>query len=247
MQTGFTVWFTGLPSSGKSTLARMLEPVIEQRGLKVNVFDGDEVRENLSKGLGFSKEDRDTNIRRIAYVAGLVSRHGGVAITCAISPYQEIRKEARRNIGRFVEVFVHCPVETCIERDVKGLYKKALSGEIKNFTGVSDPYEDPVAPEVVVDTHLESPEESLAKIVGTLEKLGYLPSPEFTGLTRVPIPTYIVEAIERRIGDGPSMSVSHYITRLLDQVLNEPVKAVVTSQQREAILGRLKVLGYMEK
>src|SRR5579885_2139717 len=142
METGFTIWLTGLSGAGKSTLARGLAPALRERGRRVEVLDGDEVRENLSKGLGFSKEDRDTNIRRIAYVAKLVSRSGGVAITAAISPYRAIRDEARGNIGRFVEVFVRCPLDVLVQRDTKGLYAKALRGEIAQFTGVSDPYEE---------------------------------------------------------------------------------------------------------
>ena len=171
---GFTIWFTGLPSSGKSTLARMLEAEIEKKGKHVEVLDGDEVRLRLSKGLGFSKEDRDENIRRISYVANVITRCGCVAITCAISPYKSIRQEARSEIGNFVEIFVKCDVEECIRRDVKGLYKKALSGEIKNFTGISDPYEEPDNPEIIVDTAVESPQESLARIIDGLEKLEYL-------------------------------------------------------------------------
>jgi len=173
---GFTVWFTGLPSSGKSTLARMLENVLKERGFHVEVLDGDEVRLRLSKGLGFSKEDRDENIRRIAYVAKVVTRCGAVAITCAISPYREIRNEAREEIGRFVEVYVKCDLEECIRRDVKGLYKKAIKGEIKNFTGISDPYEEPLNPEIVVETHKETPQESLDKIINGLIGLGYVPA-----------------------------------------------------------------------
>ncbi len=171
---GFTVWFTGLPSSGKSTLARMLEKVLNDMDFHVEVLDGDEVRLRLSKGLGFSKEDRDENIRRISFVANIVTRCGGVAITCAISPYREIRNEARREIGRFVEVYVNCLLEECIKRDLKGLYKKALSGEIKNFTGISDPYEEPQNPEIAVETHKETQEESLRKIVSGLIRLGYI-------------------------------------------------------------------------
>lgn len=171
---GFTIWFTGLPSSGKSTLARMLEAEIENKGKHVEVLDGDEVRLRLSKGLGFSKEDRDENIRRISYVANVITRCGCVAITCAISPYKAIRQEAREEIGNFVEIFVKCEVEECIRRDVKGLYKKALSGEIKNFTGISDPYEEPDNPEILVNTTFESPQESLARIIDGLEKLKYL-------------------------------------------------------------------------
>ncbi len=246
MQRGFTVWFTGLPSSGKSTLARMLEPVIQQRGRHVEVFDGDEVRLRLSKGLGFSKEDRDENIRRISYCARLVTNSGGVAITCAISPYEEIRREARQEIERFVEVFVRCPVEKCIERDVKGLYKKALNGEIPNFTGVSDPYEEPGNPEIVVDSHLESHEESLEKIVRGLEKLGYLSPAGFSGVTEVPVPTYVYQEIERRLIGSDSGDVPRYVTNLLMKSLGEPEEMLVTSEQRQEILGRLKDLGYLD-
>jgi len=171
---GFTIWFTGLSGAGKSTLARALETALSERQRHVEVLDGDEVRENLSKGLGFSKEDRDTNIRRIAYVARLVSRSGGVAITAAISPYRSVRDEARDLIGNFVEVFVRCPLDVLVKRDVKGLYAKALRGEIKQFTGVSDPYEEPLSPEVVVETDVESIEESCRKILNKLEALGYL-------------------------------------------------------------------------
>ncbi len=172
---GFTLWFTGLPSSGKSTLARRVEEILLERGMNVEVLDGDEVRENLSKGLGFSKEDRDTNIRRIGFVAKLLARNGVVAITAAISPYRDVRDEMRRAIGRFVEVYVECPIDVLKERDVKGLYKKALAGEIKHFTGVDDPYEPPLKPEVVVHSDREGVDESVARIVGTLEVLGYIP------------------------------------------------------------------------
>jgi adenylyl-sulfate kinase len=175
---GFTLWFTGLSGSGKSTLARKVEEILLERGMNVEVLDGDEVRENLSKGLGFSKEDRDTNIRRIGYVARLLSRNGAVAITAAISPYRAIRDEVRSKIDRFVEVYVECPIEVLTERDVKGLYKKALAGEIKNFTGISDPYEPPVKPEVAVNSATETEDESAAKIIKTLEVLDYIPKDE---------------------------------------------------------------------
>lgn len=246
MQKGFTVWFTGLPSSGKSTLARMLEPVIQQRGFHVEVFDGDEVRLRLSKGLGFSKADRDENIRRIAYCARLVTNSGGVAITCAISPYRAIRDEARREIGRFVEVFVRCPLETCVERDVKGLYKKALRGEIPNFTGISDPYEEPLTPEIIVDSHLETQEQSLKKIVRGLEQLGYIAPEGFSGVTPVPIPTYLYQEIERRLVGSDSADVPRYVTNLLMKSLSEPEEPMLTSQQREEILVRLRDLGYLD-
>src|SRR5436853_6151835 len=145
-QKGFTLWFTGLSGSGKSTLSCMVEEELRQRGLRVEVLDGDVVRTNLSKGLGFSKEDRDTNIRRIGFVCHLLSRNGVAAIAAAISPYREVRDEVRQMIGDFVEVYVRCPVDVCASRDVKGLYAKAMAGEIPGFTGVSDPYEEPLNP-----------------------------------------------------------------------------------------------------
>jgi adenylyl-sulfate kinase len=169
-----TIWFTGLPSSGKSTLAEMLEKELRKLGRGVEILDGDVVRTNLSKGLTFSKEDRDINIRRIGFVCHLLSRNGTFAISAAISPYRSVREENRELIGDFVEVFVNCPVEECIKRDVKGLYKKALAGEISTFTGVSDPYEEPTNPEVEVFSHTEEPEESLKKILAKLVELGYL-------------------------------------------------------------------------
>ena len=172
---GFTVWLTGLPSSGKSTLARMLQRELDEAGLAVEVLDGDEIRQRLAKGLGFSKEDRDENIRRIAYVAKLLTRVGGVAITAAISPYRESRERARAEIGNFVEVYVNCPLQVCMQRDVKGLYAKALQGEITNFTGISDPYEPPMQPDVIVHTDRESHEASLSKILEQLVALNFLP------------------------------------------------------------------------
>lgn len=169
-----TIWFTGLPSSGKSTISVLVEKEIGSRGRNVEVLDGDVVRTNLSKGLGFSKEDRDTNIKRIGFVCHLLTRNGAFAISAAISPYREIRDEVREMIGDFVEVFVDCPLEVCIKRDVKGLYKKAISGEIKEFTGISDPYEEPLNPEITVKTGDETPQESATKIIVKLEELGYL-------------------------------------------------------------------------
>ena len=175
MSDGFIVWFTGLSGAGKSTLAAMLSAELRKRGVRVEVLDGDEVRTHLSKGLGFSKEDRDTNIRRIGFVAKLVARAGACAITAAISPYREIRDEQRAASPRFVEVYCSCSIPALTDRDAKGLYKKALAGEIKHFTGIDDPYEPPVDPEVTVDTEKESKEESLSKILMTLEELGYIP------------------------------------------------------------------------
>ena len=181
MAKGFTLWFTGLSGSGKSTLAERLRDVLLERGLKVEVLDGDVVRQNLSKGLGFSKEDRDTNIRRIGFVCDLLTRNDVVAISAAISPYKAIRDENRKMIGRFVEVYCECDINTLKDRDPKGLYEKALNGEIKNFTGVSDPYEAPDKPEVIVDTSAEDIETSLNKIIGTLEQLGYIPAGDGRG------------------------------------------------------------------
>jgi len=179
MDKAFTLWFTGLSGAGKSTLSAPVADQLRAAGLKVEVLDGDEVRTHLSKGLGFSKEDRDINIRRIGWVAKTLSRHGVVAITAAISPYRDTRDQVRREVtavgAGFVEVFVRCPVDVLAERDVKGLYRKALAGEIKNFTGVSDPYEEPSSPDIVVDTSRENIDESVSKILAKLRELGYLP------------------------------------------------------------------------
>ena len=173
-EKGFTVWFTGLPSAGKSTLAELLAVKLQERGHGVEVLDGDVVRRHLCKGLGFSKEDRDENIRRIGFVCGLLTRHGAAAIAAAISPYRAIRDEVRSSVGNFVEVYVKTSVETCIQRDVKGLYKRALAGEIKGFTGVDDPYEPPLKPELSIETEKESPQQSVAQILRGLEDLGYV-------------------------------------------------------------------------
>jgi adenylyl-sulfate kinase len=174
MEDGVTVWFTGLSGAGKSTLATLLKERLQGMGRRVELLDGDEVRKNLSSGLGFSKADRDANIRRIAFVAKLLTRNGVIAITAAISPYREIRDEARREIGNFVEVFVDCPLEVCEQRDVKGLYKKARTGEIAHFTGISDPYESPANPEVHLHTDRENPGQDVEIILTKLADLGYL-------------------------------------------------------------------------
>jgi adenylyl-sulfate kinase len=174
---GFTIWFTGLSGAGKSTISAIIERGLRAAGAKVEVLDGDIVRTHLSKGLGFSKEDRDINIRRIGFVAEMLSRHGVIAIVAAISPYREVRDEVRSRIGNFVEVYVECPIDVLAERDVKGLYKKALAGEIASFTGVSDPYEPPLRPEVVVNSSLETPAQSAAKIWATLEDKGLVSFP----------------------------------------------------------------------
>ena len=174
---GFTLWMTGLSGSGKSTLAERLVPIFDARGHSVELLDGDVIRTHLSKGLGFSKEDRDTNILRIGWVANRLSAHGAAVITSAISPYKAVRDEVRSGMPeRFVEVFVSCSVEECARRDTKGLYERAFRGEIQNFTGVSDPYEPPESAEIVVDTERHSIEECLELIVARLVELGHLPA-----------------------------------------------------------------------
>jgi adenylylsulfate kinase len=179
-QRGFTLWFTGLSGAGKTTVAEIVERELKERGLRVEVLDGDIVRTNLSKGLGFSREDRNVNVLRIGFVANLLTRNGVAVIVSAISPYKEARDQVRRRIIDFVEVFVDVPLEVAAERDVKGLYKKAFAGEISQFTGVSDPYEPPVAPDLVLKTDEETPAESARKVIEKLEFYGYLwsPSPE---------------------------------------------------------------------
>jgi len=172
MHKGFTVWFTGMSGAGKSTISGLLEERSRRLGARVEVLDGDVVRTHLSRGLGFGKADRDENIRRIGFVCELLSRNGVIAIVAAISPYRAVREEVRGRIANFVEVYVECPVEVLSARDVKGLYKKALAGEISQFTGITDPYEPPAAPEVTVHSSQETPVESLERIWATLEHLG---------------------------------------------------------------------------
>lgn len=176
-ERGFTLWFTGLSGAGKTTIAEIVEREIRSRNRQVEVLDGDIVRTNLSKGLGFSREDRITNVLRIGFVANLLTRNGVAVVISAISPYKETRDQVRRRIVDFVEVFVDAPLEVCAERDVKGLYKKAYSGEIPEFTGVSDPYEPPAAPEITLKTAEETPQESARRVIEKLEFLGYLPTP----------------------------------------------------------------------
>jgi adenylylsulfate kinase len=174
LKRGFTIWFTGLSGAGKTTLSRLVEAELRERGFPVEVLDGDVVRQNLSQGLGFSKADRDTNIRRIAFVSKVLTRNNVVTLVAAISPYREVREEARKEIGSFVEAYVKCPLEICMARDAKGLYKKALEGTIPYFTGVSDPYEEPLEPEIVLYTDQETPEESAARLLRRLQELRYI-------------------------------------------------------------------------
>jgi adenylyl-sulfate kinase len=174
MHKGCVVWFTGLSGAGKSTVSRLLAEQLRAQGAKVELLDGDEVREHLSKGLGFSKKDRDENIRRIGFVCELLARNGVIAIAAAISPYREVREQVRARIADFVEVYAECPIEVLAERDVKGLYRQALAGEIPQFTGVSDPYEPPLAAEVTIRSAGETPQQSADRIWATLERLGLI-------------------------------------------------------------------------
>lgn len=176
MSQGFTVWLTGLSGAGKSTISERLRCALEERGRTVEVLDGDEVRTHLSKGLGFSREDRDTNVARIAFVASLLTKHGAAVITAAISPYEKARAAASERIGDFIEVYVRCSLDELVRRDVKGLYERALRGELPHFTGVSDPYEAPTSPDVVVDTETQTVEQSVGEILAELERRGYIRS-----------------------------------------------------------------------
>lgn len=178
---GVTIWFTGLSGAGKSTLSEALTRYFQVRGRNVEVLDGDEVRTHLSKGLGFSREDRDTNIKRIAYVCKLLTRNGVLCISAAIAPYREARAWARQEIGNFVEIYVRCPLDVCRERDVKGLYKLVDEGKIQHFTGVDDPYEEPENPDLVVETDKQTIEESVSTILAKLVELGYLEAEEAAG------------------------------------------------------------------
>lgn len=171
---GVTVWFTGLSGAGKSTISWAVDKKLRESGCQVELLDGDVVRQNLTKDLGFSKEDRDENIRRIGFVAHLLTRNNVIVLVSAISPYREIREEVRQRIGNFVEVYVNAPLVVCEERDVKGLYKKARAGQIPHFTGIDDPYEPPLNPTLECRTDLESLDESVNKVLQTLTNLGYL-------------------------------------------------------------------------
>ena len=173
-QKGFTVWFTGLPCSGKSAVADKVAEILREKDLKVERLDGDIVRKSLTRDLGFSKKDRDENIRRVTFVAKLLTRNGVAVLTSFISPYREVRAYAREEIGNFVEVYVKCSVEVCMQRDMKGMYEKAIKGEIKEFTGISDPYEEPLNPEILLETDKENLEESANRVIQRLNDLGYI-------------------------------------------------------------------------
>jgi len=173
-QIGFTAWFTGIPCSGKTTIADRVADILREKGYKVERLDGDIVRKGLTSDLGFSKEDRDENIKRVTFVAKLLTRNGVAVLATFVSPYRERRAKTRQQIGSFVEVYTRCPVEVCMERDVKGMYEKALAGEIKNFTGVDDPYEEPENPELILDTDKESIDECAQRVLEKLGELGYI-------------------------------------------------------------------------
>lgn len=174
MTRGVTIWFTGLPCSGKTTIADRVAEVLREKGHKVERLDGDIVRKSLTSDLGFSKEDRDENIKRVTFVAKLLTRNGVKVLATFVSPYIERRRKTREEIGEFMEVYVRCPVDECMKRDVKGMYRKALAGEITGFTGVDDPYEEPPNPELILDTDKETVEESVQKVLEKMESLGYL-------------------------------------------------------------------------
>ena len=237
MKQEFTIWFTGLPSSGKSTLAGLLEARIRARGFPVMVLDGDEVRTWLTAGLGFSRADRDENIRRIAHLARFQNRAGVITITAAISPYRRSREEARQLIGRFLEVYIDCPLEVCEERDVKGLYKKARRGEVQHFTGVSDPYEPPMTPDVVVRTDREGKDACVTQIMERIEHMGYLP----VGHVRceVILPADLV--------DGLGSSAHTILTGLASREARlSGAGQSITAAEWGEIERRLRALGYLQ-
>jgi adenylylsulfate kinase len=173
-QKGFTAWFTGLPCCGKTTIADKVAEILKEKGYKVERLDGDTVREGLTSDLGFSKKDRDENIKRVTFVAKLLTRNGVAVLATFVSPYKEMRKKARKEIGNFIEIYVKCPLEVCKKRDVKGMYKKAIAGEIKDFTGVDDPYEEPEKPDLILESDKETVDESIEKVLKKLTNLGYI-------------------------------------------------------------------------
>jgi adenylyl-sulfate kinase len=191
-ERGVTVWLTGLPCAGKSTVAALVATELRRRALRVELLDGDVVRQHLSQGLGFSREDRDTNVRRIGFVAQLLTRNGVIVLVAAISPYAETRREVREQVVDFIEVYVACPLGECERRDVKGLYAQARTGKIRGFTGVDDPYEVPASPDLVLDTLHQGPEQSAREVLGCLEGRGYL-RPKTSGV----MPTVAGVARER--------------------------------------------------
>ena len=238
---GVTIWFTGLPCSGKTTLAKAVREELERRGYYVESLDGDVTRKYLSKGLGFSKEDRDENIRRVGFVCSLLTKAGAIVTAAFVSPYEAIRQEIREQIKDFVLVYVRCPVEVCIERDVKGMYKKALAGEIKNFTGISDPYEEPENPEVIVDTDKETIEESASKVIRKLEEMGYI---EEKKPTFIALPHYLAERLSK-VAESQGLTLDKLVLNALAP-LAEQFSSDISPEEKEKIKERLRSLGYLE-
>ncbi|MBN2344775.1 MAG: adenylyl-sulfate kinase [Candidatus Aminicenantes bacterium] len=238
---GLTVWFTGLPCSGKTTLALKLSAKLKERGILCENLDGDITRKYLSKGLGFSKEDRDENIRRVGFVCSLLTKHGAVTTAAFVSPYRSIRDEIRNMIGNFVEVYVKCPLETCIERDVKGMYKKAIAGEIKNFTGVSDPFEEPEHPELVVDTAGESEDECVARILEKLEALGYLKAGG-----DIAIPDYLRQDLIKILAGQKFPDLRTFVIHILSNyAAQHGGPGDISQAEEDAAREKLKKLGYL--
>ncbi len=239
---GVTVWFTGLPCSGKTTLALKLSAELNKRGILCEDLDGDVTRKYLSKGLGFSKDDRDENIRRVGFVCSLLTKHGAVTTAAFVSPYRSIRAEIRQMIGNFVEVYVKCSLEKCIERDVKGMYKKAIAGEIKNFTGVSDPFEEPEKPELVIESDKETEDESLKKLLAKLEELGYL---QPAGKDIV-IPAYLRQDLVKILASQNFPDLQTFVIHILSSYAAQNSGPADLSQSEEdAVREKLKKLGYI--
>lgn len=233
MERGFTLWFTGLSGAGKSTLARRVEAELRARGRRVEVLDGDIVRTHLSTGLGFSRADRDTNILRIGFVCELLSRNGVIALAAAISPYRATRDEVRKRIGSFVEVYVECPLEECERRDVKGLYAQARAGQLRAFTGVDDPYEPPLAPEIVVSTARQTTDESVQTILRWLERNGLL----FSSVDPVPVLANASAASAAAVDASPGTNGHHNGL--------PPAAAAYTTEEEAEVSARLEALGYL--
>ena len=239
---GVTIWFTGLPCSGKTTLALKLSAELRKRGIHCEDLDGDITRKYLSKGLGFSKEDRDENIRRVGFVCSLLTKHGAVTTAAFVSPYRSIRAEIREMIGDFVEVYVKCSLEKCIERDVKGMYKKAIAGEIKNFTGISDPFEEPEKPELVIESDKESEDESLQKLLVKLEELGYLkPAGK-----DVVIPDYLRQDLIKILGSQNFPDLPTFVIHILSSyAAQNSGQGELPKAEEDAVREKLKKLGYI--
>lgn len=239
---GVTVWFTGLPCSGKTTLALKLSAELKKRGIHSEDLDGDITRKYLSKGLGFSKEDRDENIRRVGFVCSLLTRHGAVVTAAFVSPYRSIRDEIRGMIGDFVEVYVKCSLDKCIERDVKGMYKKAIAGEIKNFTGISDPFEEPLHPELVIESDQESEDESLRKILDKLEELGFL-KPAGKDIV---IPDYLRRDLVQLMANQNFPDLPTFVIHILSQyAAQNSGPGDLSPKDEDEVREKLKKLGYI--